>query len=119
MKYIKPNFEIEYEEALRYDELSDLSIQEWVEFASTGKNVRFNSLKDVGNIDTNIMNLEKEKIKRATEHVSKGVVEMPIVIKIDDNYDLLSGNTRLALLLKAKEDPFVYVLDIKNLKESK
>jgi hypothetical protein len=112
MKYQNPDFDIEYEEALRYDELSEMSLEEWKRFSTTGKKVKFTTLKDVGNVDTNIMNLEKEKIKRATQHMAKGIVEMPIVLKIDNDYDLLSGNTRLALLLKSNEDPFVYLLDV-------
>ena len=99
------------------NKLSDMSLQDWLHFSSKGRKVKFSSLKDVGNIDTNIMNLEKDKIKRATKHISKGNVEMPIVLKLHEEYDLLCGNTRLALLLTAKEEPYVYLLDIKDKKD--
>jgi len=119
VKFVKPNFADEYEEALRYDELKDLSEEEWIDIAKTGKPIKFEKLNNVGNTTKNSIadakehwkEVEAEKKERFLKH--KGPVEMPIVLKINQKYDLLSGNTRLTGCIINGIDPTVWLIELK------
>jgi hypothetical protein len=74
---------------------------------------KWSSLKDVGNVDSDLSNLEPEKRKRAAALVNRGKVELPIVGRWSNGeLDLIAGNTRTATLLDQGHDPKVWVVDV-------
>ena len=126
IRYTMPNAKREYDEAGRYLELKNLTVQQWELLVSTGRPVEITPefLASIGNstaIDQatatrDFPELEAEKRTRVTQQLKSGSIEMPIVLKNGDTYDLLSGNTRLTALVKAGISPTVLVVDITNSK---
>ena len=116
IKYTNPNFNKEWEEAERYDEFVEMGKQKWIEIANKGKAVFYSSIKDkLGNVDLKFDKLEEPKKQRFNAAYEKGVIEMSIAVKFDDNdYDLVAGNTRVAGLIKNGIDPKIWVVDISN-----
>ena len=116
IKFVKPNFEHEFEEAKRYREFKRIPKKEWVELAKNGRVTSFSKIKDfLGNIDLDFEKLDKDKKGRFHAAFKNKRIEAPIVIKFKDNdYDLLGGNTRLAGLLKKGINPKLWVIDMKN-----
>jgi hypothetical protein len=114
MRYIKPNFNFEWEEAKRYPEFLEIGKDGWMEIGEKGKPCQFSTIQDItGNVDLNFNNLEKDKKNRFYDAFDKGVIEMPIVVKFSDlDYDLVAGNTRLSGLILNKRDPYVWVIDM-------
>ena len=52
IQYTKPNFENEWEEALRYPEFEDMGKEKWIEIAKQGKPIAFSKIRKVlGNVD--------------------------------------------------------------------
>ena len=51
--YKIPNFNFEWEEAIRYPEFKKLGKQAWISIASKGKGVSIDSAKDISNTDAN------------------------------------------------------------------
>ena len=52
IKYTKPNFDNEWEEANRYPEFQDMGKEKWIEIANQGKPIAFSKIKDtLGNVD--------------------------------------------------------------------
>ena len=50
----------------------------------------------MGNVDLYFDGLEKPKKERFNKAFETGKIELPIVVKFNDNdYDLVAGNTRL------------------------
>ena len=121
VKYIKPNFEFEWEEAVRYPEFKEMVKESWIKIARKGKPVKFNSIKSkLGNVDLDFDSLEEPKKHRFTKAFQNNKVETPIAVKFSNNdYDLVAGNTRLSGLVKNGVDPYVWIVDISNISESK
>ncbi len=116
IKFIKPNFEHEFEEAKRYREFKRIPKKEWVDLAKNGSVTSFSKIKNyLGNVDLDFEKLDKDKKGRFHAAFKNKRIEAPIVIKFKDNdYDLLGGNTRLAGLLKKGINPKLWVIDMKN-----
>ena len=111
--YTRPNLENEWLEANRYPEFHKLGKDQWIKIARQGGMAKWSSLKDVGNVDSDLSNLEPEKRKRAAALVNRGKVELPIVGRWSNGeLDLIAGNTRLATLLDQGYDPKVWVVDV-------
>ena len=120
MEYLKPNFEHEWSEALRYREFEKMGEEKWIEKASKDFEIsNYNSIKDIlTNVDIDFDTLDDEKKKRFEKDFKKGKVEIPIVVKFSDtDYDLLGGNTRLAGLIKKGINPKFWVVDMTKKKE--
>ena len=116
LKYRKPNFDYEWDEATRYPEFEKLGYDNWINVAKTGYVTDYNSIKTVlGNVDLNLGNLESEKVQRVVNQLKTGTIEIPIVVKFGDtDYDLLAGNTRLASIVSGGGNPKIWVIDISN-----
>jgi pyrimidine deaminase RibD-like protein/GNAT superfamily N-acetyltransferase len=111
--YTKPNLENEWPEANRYPEFHKLGKDQWIKIARQGSMAKWSSLNDVGNVDSDLSNLEPEKRKRAAVLVNRGKVELPIVGRWSNGeLDLIAGNTRIATLLDQGHDPKVWVVDV-------
>jgi hypothetical protein len=110
IKYKLPNIDLEYGEAQRYPELQDKEI--WQDAVYKGIVTYLYKLKNVGNIDSKLSNLNKNKIKRVKEQISKGIIEYPIVGNFDGRLDLISGNTRIAVLRSMGIEPKVLLINI-------
>lgn len=120
VRYVEPNFEFEWGEANRprYPEFQEMGKDKWIKLAKKGYTTKYSKIKDVlGNIDLDFDNLIKPKKGRFEKAFASGTIELPIVIKFSDNdYDLLSGNTRVAGLNKNGIDPQLWVIDMSKLK---
>lgn len=118
IQYIIPNFNNEWNKAIRYPEFKSIGKNNWLQFAKTGHPTTFSAkdVKNISNIDLNFNFLEPEKKKRFDSAYSIGIIEMPIVIKFKDGtLELMAGNTRLAGLINNEENVKVWLLDVNNL----
>jgi hypothetical protein len=117
MKYIKPNFDEEWNEASRYPEFEEMGYEGWLNKAQNDFQItNYEEIKDVlFNINLDYDSLEGDKRERFERAFESGEVEIPMVIKFsDDEYDLLGGNTRLAGLIKNNINPKLWVIDLSN-----
>jgi hypothetical protein len=114
IKYTEPNFDIEWEEAMRYPEFKDMGKQEWIKWASQGYTTKYSKIKNVlSNVDLNFKDLEEPKKQRFQTAFQNGTIEIPIAVKFDDtDYDLVAGNTRLSGLVKNNIDPEIWIVDL-------
>lgn len=98
--FIKPNFEEEWSEAKRYPDLFP-NKETWLATARIGEEQNIKCSMNIQNTDMcdgDLEDLDPEKVKRALAALNKGIVELPIVLKIKNDYELLGGNTRLTAL---------------------
>lgn len=113
IKYIKPNFEREFSELKRYRFLEDMSMNDWLSMSKEGKVVNFDEVSDkLKNTKFDLNKIPKEKKNRFENHYKNGVICLPIVIKYEDEYYLLGGNTRITGLLSKKKNPKVWVIEL-------
>ena len=115
MKYLKPNFEHEWMEALRYREFEKMGKEEWLNVASNNFTIiNYNKVKSVlSNVDLDFDSLDEDKKKRFEMSFNKGAIEIPIAVKFSESdYDLLGGNTRLAGLISKGVNPKIWVVDL-------
>ena len=103
-KFVKPNFDFEWEEAERYPEFVKLGKDAWIELARKGKAITINSAHGIDNTDAadpdSFKSLVPAKQKRALAQLKKGTVEMPIVAVYSDGHkELIGGNTRLTAMM--------------------
>ena len=122
--YRLPNFEYEWSEAQRYPVLRDAGKENWLEKANEGEqmNITQEMLPKIGNTTArsledakkNFSNLEKSKQERFVAALKGGEIEMPIVIKAGDDYDLLGGNTRYTGLVAQGMMPVVWLINLGN-----
>ena len=115
--YKIPNFNFEWEEAIRYPEFKKLGKQAWISIASKGKGVSIDSAKDISNTDANkpgsFKLLDKDKQKRTLLQIKSGTVEMPIIAVYPDGHkELLGGNTRLTALMYKNGKATVWMFDV-------
>jgi hypothetical protein len=116
LKYVEPNFSVEWEEAVRYPEFEEMGKERWILKAKRGLPLKYSKIKNVlGNVDLNFDGLEEPKKQRFASAFQSGTIEMPIAVKFsDDDYDLVAGNTRLAGLISNGVDPQIWVVDLSN-----
>jgi hypothetical protein len=114
MRYLPPNLEHEWMEALRYREFEKMGKKGWIEVASNNYTIiSYSKIKRLKNVDLDYDTLDEDKRKRFEEAFEKGKVEIPIAVKFSNKeYDLLGGNTRLAGLITKGIDPKIYVVDL-------
>ena len=115
--YKIPNFNFEWEEAIRYPKFEKLGKQAWINIASKGKGVSIDSAKDISNTDANkpgsFKLLNKDKQKRTLLQLKSGTVEMPIIAVYPDGHkELLGGNTRLTALMYKNGKATVWMFDV-------
>jgi hypothetical protein len=115
ISYKKPNFENEWNEAIRYPEFKKMGKNNWIELAKSGKTVKYSTIKDnLSNVDLDFAKLDKNKKSRFETAYKEGIIEMPIAVKFSDSdYDLVAGNTRLSGLVKSGIDPKIWVIELK------
>ena len=104
VRYAKPQFDVEWEEAERYPEFVKIGKAAWIELANKGKAVTIKSAKGINNTDAadadSFKSLDKDKQARALAQLKSGDVEMPIVAVYSDGWkELIGGNTRLTAML--------------------
>jgi hypothetical protein len=115
MKYVKPNFDHEWTEALRYREFEKMGKEGWLNVASENYDItNFEKIEDVlNNVDLDYESLDEDKRKRFERAFNKGEVEIPIAVRFSENdYDLLGGNTRLAGLVSKGINPKIWVVNL-------
>jgi hypothetical protein len=114
MKFKKPNFDFEWDEALRYREFEDMGKEGWINLAKNGYMTKYSEIKDVlGNVDLDFDTLEEPKKERFKQSIKLGKMELPIVVKFsDEDYDLIAGNTRLSGLIGKGVDAPLWVVDL-------
>ena len=101
IEFSKPNFEYEWEEAQRYPDLFP-DKQTWLDAVQNGTVTDVHCGMKMGNTDfcEPDVDLDSEKVKRVDGMVKSGKVELPIVMKYKNKYELIGGNTRLVALEK-------------------
>ena len=114
MKFKKPNFDFEWDEALRYREFEDMGKEGWINLAKDGYMTKYSEIKDVlGNVDLDFDTLAEPKKERFNKSIKLGKMELPIVVKFsDEDYDLIAGNTRLSGLVGKGVDAPLWVVDL-------
>lgn len=117
VKYSIPNFEYEWEEALRYPEFCKLGKDAWIELASKGYVVTIRSAAGINNTDAadpkSFALLDKDKQSRALAQLKSGTVEMPIIAVYSDGWkELVGGNTRLTAMMAQNGCATVWVFEV-------
>jgi|TARA_R100000152_G_C6542995_1_gene20421 hypothetical protein len=102
VKFTKPNFDYEWEEAERYPKLFP-DKQTWLDAVKSGVEVEVDCGMNIQNTDMcePDVDLEPAKVDRVQKMVDSGNIELPIVMKYKGKYELIGGNTRLVALKKA------------------
>ena len=102
VKFTKPNFDYEWEEAERYPKLFP-DKQTWLDAVRSGVEAKVDCGMDIQNTDMceTDVDLEPAKVDRVQKMIDSGNIELPIVMKYKDKYELIGGNTRLVALKKA------------------
>lgn len=117
MKFKKPNFEYEWEEAKNRKNLFK-SKKHWLIVAQTGSLQKVDCSMNMTNTemctDEPLEDLHPEKVSRAKEALKKGIVELPIVLHVEDRYEVLAGNTRLKAMNIAKLPVYAWVIEMPN-----
>lgn len=115
IKFTKPNFEQEWDEAKRYPKLFT-SKEAWLKIAPSGKIQTVDCSMKIKNTDMcqgDLESLSSEKVARAKKAVQSGTVELPIILKTGDKYELLGGNTRITALKTLGYPTKAWVIDMK------
>lgn len=109
IKYSPVQFNVEWDEAIRYPEFRKIGKSKWIELAKTGKpinvdNALANKIENTEAGEENrheFDNLEEPKKERFRKAVEDGTIELPIVARYSDGYlELIAGNTRLTGMMR-------------------
>jgi len=117
MKFKKPNFEYEWEEAKNRKKLFS-SKEDWLKIAQTGSAQKIDCSMNLSNTEmcdeTPLEDLHPEKVERAKQALKNGIVELPIVLHVEDRHDVLAGNTRLVAMNRANLPVYAWVIELPN-----
>ena len=102
VRFTKPNFDYEWEEAERYPKLFP-DKQTWLDAVKSGVEVEVDCGMNIQNTDMceTDVDLEPAKVDRVQKMIDSNNIELPIVMKYKGKYELIGGNTRLVALKKA------------------
>ena len=102
IKFTKPDFEFEWQEAIRYPDIFP-NKEAWFNAVKNGKVTNVSCDMNINNTDMcdyEGADLHPDKVKGVEKQISFGKVELPIVMKHNGKYELIGGNTRLVGLSK-------------------
>jgi hypothetical protein len=119
IQFTLPNFEYEWEEAARYPELFP-NKKTWLRAAKLGQVEDIDCSMNIQNTDMcdgDIDELDPNKVARAKQAIERGVIELPVVVKVKDSYELIGGNTRLTALATLGLPTKAWVIDMRMLNE--
>ena len=119
IKFTRPNFEEEWGEAQRYPELFP-NKEAWLKAVRFGQIQDIDCSMDIQNTDMcdgDLDDLDPNKVARAKQALSAGTIELPIVLKVNGEYELLGGNTRLTALATYGLPTKAWVIDMRLLNE--
>jgi len=105
VQFKKPNWKREWCEAKRYPEVFK-SRKEWFKVISAGEEIDASGLAGIiNNTDygislNNMINAYEKEItedrkSRVDKMIKEGIIELPVVMKYEEQYELIGGNTRL------------------------
>jgi hypothetical protein len=120
IKFTQPNFEEEWGEAKRYSDLFP-DKKTWLKAVRFGKVETIDCSMDIQNTDMcdgDLNDLEPAKVARAMQALDRGVVELPIVLKVNGEYELLGGNTRATALAVNGLPVKAWVIDMSKVNET-
>ena len=117
VKYAKPQFDVEWEEAERYPEFRKIGKEAWIELAKKGKSVTITSAKGINNTDAadldSFKSINAVKQARALDQLKSGTVEMPIIAVYSDGWkELIGGNTRLTAMLAQDSQATIWAIKV-------
>ena len=115
--FVKPQLDVEWEEANRYPEFRKIGKDAWIELASKGKAVTVKDASDINNTDAgdpdSFKTLDPAKQKRALAQVKSGNVELPVVAVYSDGHkELIGGNTRLTAMMAKQGKGTVWQFEV-------
>jgi len=119
IQFVMPKFDEEWEEATRYPELFP-DEETWYKAVRLGQVQDVDCSMNIQNTDMcdgDLDDLAPEKVARAKQILSTGIVELPIVLKVNGQYELLGGNTRLTALATYGLPTRAWVIDMDMLNE--
>jgi len=121
IKYSPVQFDVEWEEAIRYPEFKKMGKENWIELAKTGKVITVNDeLSDkIDNTEAGTKyrntwdDLEEPKKERFYNALKTSTVELPLIAQYDDGrLELVAGNTRLTGLMNKMGKAKAWVFNI-------
>lgn len=115
MKYLKPNFQNEWQNAEKMPEFQGMKKKEWADFAAQGYQTKLNDVIDsIQKLDFCDICPKKRAIVQG--QIADGELEIPVLAKLDeDKYEVISGKTRICELLKKNLNPPVWIVDLSSL----
>lgn len=119
IRFVDPKFDEEWGEAERYPELFP-NKETWYKAARLGQVQDIDCSMNIQNTDMcdgDLDDLAPEKVARAKQILNTGIVELPIVLKVNGQYELLGGNTRLTALATYGLPTKAWVIDMSKLNE--
>ena len=115
LKFTQPNFDLEWHEAARIPEFNDMGKNTWQQFAKTGQKIKFSDISRKTN-QLELSNIDPIKKQRFEKAFEKGVVEMPIIVKLSENkYEIKTGKTRINQLSKKNIYSYIWLIYISNM----
>lgn len=120
IKFTQPNFEEEWGEAERYPDLFP-NKEAWLKATRIGRVENIDCSMNIQNTDMcdgDLDDLDPQKAARAMQALDRGVVELPIVLKVNGEYELLGGNTRATALAVNGLPVKAWVIDMSKVTEN-
>ena len=118
--YTRPDFDSEWEEAIRYPQFKKMGKEAWIDLASSGRIININDAlsnlmynTDAGEKFRNTWHeLDTDKKKRFVQALDKERVELPIIARWPDGgLELIGGNTRLTGLMLNKGEAKAWIFN--------
>ena len=118
--YTQPDFDSEWEEAMRYPQFKKMGKEAWIDLASSGRIININDAlsnlmynTDAGEKFRNTWHeLDTDKKKRFVQALDKERVELPIIARWPDGgLELIGGNTRLTGLMLNKGEAKAWIFN--------
>ena len=108
IKFRNPNFDFEWDEARVHHNENFSTKEAWLELSSKGtiinalpiagqiKNTQFTD--NCKEMEEEYKNLTPDRRARTSKMFDSGEIELPIVKKVNGEYTLIAGNTRLTMM---------------------
>lgn len=112
IQYSRPNVDTEWKTGEAFSKLKKMDPKALAKSVDSAEAEQWSSLEDVSGYTDDVKQMDPQIVRQTLQQIKNGKIEIPVVGRwADGSYEIVSGQVKVALLVRLGFDPKVLVID--------